>query len=99
VCVWCKASAGGYECVSEGEESEWGTGKLEMVGVGTGVASTGVVGVESTTTRRSCARAVREGRVRQTGSTGQRERASERVASADARGPRDRERAGRVRGE
>jgi hypothetical protein len=36
------------------EESVWGTGQLEKVGVGTGVASACVVGVESTATCGSC---------------------------------------------
>jgi hypothetical protein len=42
------------------EESEWGTGQLEKVGA----ASTCVVGVESTVTRGSCTRVVREGQIR-----------------------------------
>jgi aerobic-type carbon monoxide dehydrogenase small subunit (CoxS/CutS family) len=43
------------------EESEWGTRQLEKVGA----TSACVVGVDSTATRRSCARAVWEGRIRQ----------------------------------
>jgi hypothetical protein len=41
------------------EESDWGTGQLEKVGA----ALTCVVGAESKATRRSCARAVQEGRI------------------------------------
>jgi hypothetical protein len=41
------------------EESDWGTGQLEKVGA----ALTCVVGAESTATRESCARAVREGQI------------------------------------
>jgi aerobic-type carbon monoxide dehydrogenase small subunit (CoxS/CutS family) len=39
------------------EESEWGTRQLDKVGA----TSACVVGVDSTATRRSCARAVWEG--------------------------------------
>jgi hypothetical protein len=56
-----------------------------------------VMGAEST----ACAWVVRAngwvGRVRQVGPIDQQERASERSVSADARGPRDRERAGHAR--
>jgi hypothetical protein len=62
-----------------------------------GAASVCIMGAESMTTHGSCARVVREGRVRQMGPTGQREQASERAVKADVRGPRDRDRAGRAR--
>jgi hypothetical protein len=61
------------------------------------MASTCIVGAESTATRASCARAVREGRVRHAGPTGQRERASERAVNADGRAPLRRERMGHAR--
>jgi hypothetical protein len=61
------------------------------------MASTCIVGAESTAMRGSCVWAVREGRVRQAGPTGQRERASERAVSADRRAPLRRERMGHAR--
>jgi hypothetical protein len=73
------------------EESEWGTGQLEKVGV----ALACVVGVESTATSGSCTRAVHKGWIRQAGPTDQREWVSEWATKADEWGPQDRERESR----
>jgi hypothetical protein len=66
--------------------------------VGAGAVSACIVGAESTTTRGSCVRAVREGRVQQAGPTDQQERVRKRVVSTNGWVPLHREGTGRARG-
>jgi hypothetical protein len=94
----CKAGAGVLRVRKWGRrENEWGAGQLENTGLGADTALACVVGVETTATRGSCARAVREGRVWQVRSMDQREQARKWVVSADGRVPLHRERTGRAR--